>query len=100
MRFPQSLWIMLKLMRSDDSAAEKSFTGIDTRPNATCAVAMALGIDHSLNGGRPIIVQSTGRERNRYRRTARCRGMGTTLADEGRSWPATASVPRPEAVSI
>ena len=44
MRLPQSLWIMLKLMRSDDSAAENSFTGIDTRPKATCAVAIALGM--------------------------------------------------------
>src|SRR5438067_13101960 len=35
---------MLKLMRSDDSAAENSFTGIETRPKAICAVAMALGM--------------------------------------------------------
>src|ERR1051326_6808638 len=69
MRLPHSLWIMLKLMRSDDSAAENSFTGMDTRPKAICAVAMALGMttpQHSLHircfsrlfhSGRPNIVQ-------------------------------------------
>jgi hypothetical protein len=35
---------MLKLIFSDDSAAEKSFTGMETRPKAICAVAIALGM--------------------------------------------------------
>ena len=44
MRLPHSLCSMLKLIFSDDSAAEKSFTGMETRPKAICAEAMALGM--------------------------------------------------------
>src|SRR6478735_7464184 len=66
---------MLKLRRSDDSAAENSFTGMETRPKAICAVAMALGMttpQHSqhivcfnqlFRSGRPNIVQCASRER-------------------------------------
>jgi hypothetical protein len=35
---------MLKEILSDDSAAEKSFTGMFTSPNAICADAMARGM--------------------------------------------------------
>src|SRR5688500_10917676 len=44
MRLPQSLCSMLKEIFSDDSAAEKSFTGMETSPKAICADAMTRGM--------------------------------------------------------
>src|SRR4051812_36620590 len=44
MRLPHSAWIMLKLIFSDASAAEKSLTGMDTSPKAIWPDANALGI--------------------------------------------------------
>jgi hypothetical protein len=40
---------MLKEIFSDDSAAEKSFTGIETSPKAICPVAIARGIETPLS---------------------------------------------------
>jgi methylated-DNA-protein-cysteine methyltransferase related protein len=39
---------MLNEIRSDDSVAEKSFTGIETRPKEICPVAMGRGIETPL----------------------------------------------------
>src|SRR5687768_15472272 len=49
MRLPQSLCSMLKAIRSEDSAAENTFTGMETRPNEICPVAMARGIETPLS---------------------------------------------------